>query len=104
MKYCSKCGSEINDEAVVCPKCGCETELGRQNRLPKSDSNGAKICGILSIFFGAFGGVLGILFGVICLAIDKEKKYKNLAIVGIGLSVIVIILAIYLSRTRITLH
>ena len=23
MKYCSKCGAEIHDEAVICPKCGC---------------------------------------------------------------------------------
>ena len=23
MKYCSKCGNEVFDEAVVCPKCGC---------------------------------------------------------------------------------
>ncbi len=23
MKYCEKCGAEIMDEAVVCPKCGC---------------------------------------------------------------------------------
>ena len=26
MKYCSKCGAEIVDEAVVCPKCGCMVE------------------------------------------------------------------------------
>mgnify|MGYP000848705560 CR=1 FL=1 len=26
MKYCSHCGKEINDEAVVCPFCGCATE------------------------------------------------------------------------------
>ena len=24
MKYCSKCGKEILDEAVVCPGCGCQ--------------------------------------------------------------------------------
>lgn len=24
MKYCSKCGKEIHDEAVVCPQCGCQ--------------------------------------------------------------------------------
>lgn len=24
--YCSKCGKEINDEAVVCVYCGCPTE------------------------------------------------------------------------------
>lgn len=23
MKYCVKCGAELCDEAVVCPKCGC---------------------------------------------------------------------------------
>ncbi|MBR4910204.1 MAG: zinc ribbon domain-containing protein [Clostridia bacterium] len=26
MKFCSHCGKEINDEAVVCPFCGCATE------------------------------------------------------------------------------
>ena len=23
MKYCSQCGAQLVDEAVVCPKCGC---------------------------------------------------------------------------------
>lgn len=23
MKYCTKCGKELNDEAVVCTNCGC---------------------------------------------------------------------------------
>ncbi len=26
MKFCSKCGSEINDDAVVCVHCGCSVE------------------------------------------------------------------------------
>ena len=26
MKYCCKCGNELFDEAVICPKCGCPTE------------------------------------------------------------------------------
>ncbi len=26
MRFCSHCGKEINDEAVVCPSCGCATE------------------------------------------------------------------------------
>ena len=25
MKYCSKCGNQLMDEAVICPKCGCAT-------------------------------------------------------------------------------
>lgn len=23
--FCYKCGAEINDEAIICPKCGCST-------------------------------------------------------------------------------
>lgn len=26
MKYCTKCGAELHDEAVICPKCGCKVE------------------------------------------------------------------------------
>ena len=26
MKYCTKCGNELHDEAVICPKCGCPVE------------------------------------------------------------------------------
>lgn len=27
MKYCSKCGAELHDEAVICPSCGCDQEV-----------------------------------------------------------------------------
>lgn len=30
MKYCKNCGSEIEDEAVVCVHCGCATETQAQ--------------------------------------------------------------------------
>lgn len=26
MKFCSKCGNQLVDEAVVCPKCGCAVD------------------------------------------------------------------------------
>ena len=32
MKYCSKCGTELVDEAVVCTKCGCSTQPGGTER------------------------------------------------------------------------
>ncbi len=38
MKYCSKCGAELLDEAVICPSCGCAQENitigGRFNKTP----------------------------------------------------------------------
>ena len=33
--FCSKCGKEINDEAVVCVYCGCATEELRQQESSK---------------------------------------------------------------------
>ena len=32
MKFCSKCGKEINDDAVICVGCGCRVENSAANR------------------------------------------------------------------------
>ena len=32
MKFCSKCGNELFDEAVVCPKCGCAADNSKQSK------------------------------------------------------------------------
>lgn len=37
MKYCSHCGSEIHDEAVICVKCGCSVEPVRQATASNKD-------------------------------------------------------------------
>ena len=88
MKYCSKCGSELLDEAVVCPKCGCETEYGvsqKEKAKQIEDNNGAKTFGILSLVFGALGGILGLIFGITCIKKDKTGNYKPMGIIGIVL-------------------
>ena len=39
MKYCSQCGAQLVDEAVVCPQCGCPVQPQRSvdpNASPKS--------------------------------------------------------------------
>ena len=33
MKYCSKCGKEIMNKAVICPGCGCAQENNVQNNV-----------------------------------------------------------------------
>ena len=33
MKYCTKCGNELLDEAVICPKCGCSVENGQSKKI-----------------------------------------------------------------------
>ncbi len=36
--YCKKCGNEIRDDAMICPKCGCAT--GNRNAPAAEDSSG----------------------------------------------------------------
>ncbi len=37
--YCIKCGAEIMDEAVICPKCGCATPNYNQKTSTSSNSS-----------------------------------------------------------------
>ena len=51
MKYCSHCGAEIADQAVVCPKCGCAQTAGFGGESPK----GWVATLLLCFFFGCIG-------------------------------------------------
>ncbi len=41
MKYCNKCGNQLLDEAVICPKCGCSVGSQLSNNA-ESNRNVAK--------------------------------------------------------------
>lgn len=72
MKFCTYCGKEIADEAVICLGCGCKTQKAKSFVLPQETTpppmlieetepqlaTWAKICGIASFFIGWFA--LGI--------------------------------------------
>lgn len=79
MKYCSYCGAPIEDDAKFCPSCGarCEgTDVydSSSSKPTEKSSDNCKVFGILSVVFGALGGWLGLVFGIIGLCKDKEKK------------------------------
>ena len=40
MKYCSKCGTEVHDDAFVCPNCGCKNaSYGKWKAEEEADEN-----------------------------------------------------------------
>ena len=108
MKFCQKCGKELNDDAVICTGCGCAipTHQGRfsNNTTPNTnfssyDSTTSDGLGITSIILGAIGipfslllAITGYLFGGagLALAIISSKKdpFSNKARVGLILSII----------------
>ena len=85
MKFCTYCGKEIADEAVICLGCGCKTQkansfISLQATAPSQQmfteetepqlAVWAKICGIVSFFIGWFA--LGIT-AIVLACISKDE-------------------------------
>ena len=62
MKYCSKCGNEVMDEAVICPKCGCAIQgqvTGVQSSAADAPDTGMAVLGF---FIPVVGLILYLLW------------------------------------------
>ena len=117
MKFCSRCGTQLEDNDVFCPSCGevCDTTMvnnannyrntSQNNRQTMSKrEKDTKTLGILSIIFGALGGVVGLILGIICVTRDKNGPYAKLGYIGIALSSVFMLLNIATSILNIVNH
>lgn len=52
MKYCSKCGKELIDDAIVCPGCGCAVVKPETNPIEDTTSVGLCVVSALIPLFG----------------------------------------------------
>ena len=59
--YCSNCGKEINDQAVICVHCGCSVTAKTGTQLPDYDKGGIG-WGILGFLFPLVGFILYLAF------------------------------------------
>jgi uncharacterized membrane protein YvbJ len=112
MKYCSKCGYEMLDDAVVCPKCGKRNayhqhyerneyqhyERNAYNQRNSTSTNGFAIAGFLCSFFIP---LLGWIFGAVGMAEanQMDDKGKGLAIAAIVISTIKFIINFIVIRS-----
>lgn len=81
MKFCTKCGKEIMDEAVVCPNCGCT-----QNAPKANDS---------SSFGFALLGFCIPLVGLILYLVWKDSSPLKAKSAGKGALISVIISVVF---------
>ena len=98
--FCKNCGSEINDNAVVCPKCGVATE--NLNRAQEPEVKKTNVCAILGFVFAILywvfayipvvGGyiswilfIAGFVLSIVGIQNAKKKgqNLKGLAIAGL---------------------
>ena len=79
MKFCSNCGAQIDDNAVVCPKCGVAQKSNPQQQVVDN---------------GGFGwGLLGCcipIVGLILFLVWKDTKPNTAKAAGIGALISVI--------------
>ena len=76
-KYCSHCGNKILIEAVICPKCGCETESHKH-----SQDKPSIILDVISILIPIVGLIL-----FLCFHHNYPQKAKSVgisALVGVA--------------------
>ena len=71
MKYCSKCGQEIHDEAIICVHCSCETGHINANRDVYRSTYTQTELGVISQLssYEKTSGIVWIIIAVIQLII-----------------------------------
>ena len=96
MKYCTHCGAEIMDDAVICTKCGCwinntTTSPIRQNVKTNVCALVGFILSLASIvfivnFMGllALAGMIVSIVGLVQLVKNSEQKGRGYAIAGVS--------------------
>lgn len=67
MKYCTKCGKELMDEAVICPNCGCAVAginvnngMASNQQIGESKASTAFMLSVIGLFVCGFLGIIGI--------------------------------------------
>ena len=84
MKYCSKCGKQIMDDAVICPGCGCAQET---TPVVKQDDS--------SSFGWAFLGFCIPVVGLVLYLVWKDSTPLKAKSAGKGALVSVIVSVIF---------
>lgn len=96
MKFCSKCGKELDDAAVVCMGCGCAVPAANApaaNAAPAptvtvKSSKASLVLGIVGIIVAWLFALAGHIVSIIGIVLGV-KEYKNSGnAVGLVLSII----------------
>lgn len=87
MKYCSHCGTQLDDEAVICPACGCAAEGVK----PPKNKNELSTMTLVGFIFAFFEPVVGLVCSIIAYrsaVAESSKRNKDFAVAGIAVSAV----------------
>ncbi len=75
--FCSHCGSEIVDDAVICIKCGRQVKtITKQGIVSDEKWSIDKFAGLIAatLLIPYIGGLIGLIFGIMSLGSPGKKK------------------------------
>lgn len=91
MKFCTHCGSQLDDNAVICPHCGCPTELyyAGGNRSPKPRVySPLSIVGFVLAFIVPLAGLICSIISFNSAKSDNNVRCKQFSKSGIIISAV----------------
>lgn len=118
MKFCTHCGKEVMDDAVICPNCGCSVQYDENPQGAAAPQNSApqpqyrapapvdsystlSIVGLVLSFFTAFVGLIVSIMALNEAKTTGSAKSQSMAKAGIiisaiemGLAVLVVVIYI----------
>lgn len=106
--FCSNCGKEIADNAVVCIHCGVATNLAPGIITPSAVGprkvNGFGIAGfvigVISLYFGVYfciAPIVGLVFSI--LGMVQRRKFTScnaLAVAGLVLNIVALVFWLFI--------
>lgn len=90
MKYCTHCGAEVHEEAVVCVKCGCSIETKKAIAIvPKNTDNTMQTVVKVFLILGciAQGWMLVPLAWCLPITISIFNSFRDQKPIGTGMKV-----------------
>lgn len=96
MKYCEKCGKEIDNNAVVCPGCGASTAVNA-SPVTTTESENPKTAR-MAMGFAFLLPIVGIILGIIGLKKYSDPKLKKQCIIAIPVAIVAWIVWIFIMR------
>ncbi|HBK01870.1 MAG TPA: hypothetical protein DDY77_02415 [Clostridiales bacterium] len=96
MKYCTHCGKQLMDEAVICPGCGCAVEdLTKRKGTDSSNSQNETLGLIAKVFMIIACVVSGFLLIPLCwtipMTLSVSDKLKNKEPISVAMKVCTLI-------------
>ncbi len=83
MAFCSTCGKEINENAIVCPTCGCPVAAKSRAGVDKPAWNGGTM--FLLVVLTCFIPLAGWIIGAMNLKYS-DRNGQSIALICIGLA------------------